>query len=87
MRRQKIPTPSVRPRLHIYTVTLASLVQQFPGMQQVRVVRGDCVGEVFDRRIEGLSGLGMVAQLVERAAEHQRRQPGAKRPGQVATQG
>ena len=69
MRRQKIPTPSVRPRLDIYTVTL--LVQQFPGMQQVRVVRGDCVGEVFDRGIDGLSGLDMVAQLVERAAEHQ----------------
>jgi len=46
MRRQKIPTPSVRPRLDIYTAMLALLVQQFPGMQQVRMVRGDCVGEV-----------------------------------------
>jgi hypothetical protein len=34
MRRQKIPTPSVRPRLDTHTVTLALLVQQFRGMQQ-----------------------------------------------------
>jgi hypothetical protein len=52
-------------------VTLASLLQQFPGMQQVRMVCGDCVGEVLDRLIEGLSGLDMVAQLLERAPEHQ----------------
>jgi surfactin synthase thioesterase subunit len=55
MRRQKIRTPSVRPRLVFYTFAPALVLRQFPGMQQAGVARDYHVGEMFDRRIPLMS--------------------------------